>query len=760
MNELFELVLQNSLAGIIFIAVILIFRQLTRNLSKIYVNILWILLLAELLFTPLVTGPFHTIRNIEIPDFNEEAYDNGSAWQKQASYENSDALNTKEKVNPAGNSNVSTSGKSQGTGIDKYSSAENKTTSTNISGFTHASKQHGLTEYLSYIWLSGTIILTVFLLIQYIALRRRVKTAVKVDDNVWETSECDTPFVMPGIPSRIYIPAGLEGHQRENILSHERQHVRHLDPWIKCAATAALTIHWFNPFVWVAFRLIGKDIEMYCDECVLRGKGLNDKKQYSQTILDFAKKASGFSLTMSFSKSNVENRIKHILYSRKPHLIISIILAAIILTCGVFFLTAGNKDTENTYSESELNEAHEEENTTKADTEETIAYEKEAVQENTTDNNTMTASNEPVAEKLDNQADEDESWEEKSIVGTTFEPGTDLKNRILNAPDYSVDWLDIRQVIWRDMGENTGYSVILIGKTKHFLLYGTSDVESMIIKTPDNRYVSAKVPFTSNYMTQPRLNEMDYDGDGEDELAVIILIKHGTGCCIETLLMVDKAADGNWYMYQLLESEYLPRLEAKFDTVYTEDGIKLLFDGKYAGRTQPVDNEFRNSSVNYKFQAGMIIYIHFVENRTELNADLGGYSDVFHAGDFTGHRINADIVYLGEGKWELKNFRYSDFNIDSVIHDALTMYFTGQTEELNKYCMMEGSQLKEVGEKSKNISVIDISYPVDNLDSGEIEAHAAVRLDGSGSLCYATIPVKMSDPSTDTWKILDIILEK
>jgi len=731
MTKLFELILQNSFIGIIFISVILVIRQLTKNFSKRYVVVLWILLLTELLFTPLVTGPFHTMRNVAIFNFNDSVYDSSdNLGQNQINFDNSDTYEKIDEINSIGNSNFGVAGKVQGTSIGKNNLIQNNIPSSSNAGSNPIGK-YRLVEYLSFVWLLGITVFTIYFLIQYIKLRHKVNTAIKVDNNVWETSACDLPFVMPGIPSKIYIPVGLEGRQREDILAHEKEHIKHFDPWIKCIATIALTVHWFNPFVWIAFSLMGKDIEMYCDERVLKGKELKEKKQYSQTILDFSKKANGFSLTIGFSKDNVENRIKHILCSKKPHRIISIVLIAVILACGVLFLTEGN--------------------ISKAVTEKNLSSEKETVSDNNTPDD-VKPENKDITENQNSDTEEKEFWGKKLIVGTTFEPDTDLRKRILDAPDYASDWGNFHPVYEGDMTEN----INLIGKTQHFLLYGTSDTESMIIKAPDNRYILAVVPYTSNYMTQPLLNEMDYDRDGENELAIIIYVLHGTGCSIRTLFMVDKASDGKWYMYQLVENEYLPKLEAKFDTVYTKDGIKLLFDGKYVGITLPMDNEFRRSSVNYKFHAGMQIQISFIEDRIELNADLGGYSDNFYSGEFTGHRINADIVYLGEGKWDLKNFRYSDINIDSVIKDALTFYFTGQTDELNQYCMADGSHLKEIRKKSNDVSVLNISYPVDNMDSGEVEAHTTVRLDGSSSLINVTVSMKLTDSLTNTWKVVEI----
>lgn len=757
MTELFELYLQNSFSGILFILVILLIRQLTKSMSKIYVNVLWILLLIELLFAPFITGPFHTIRNLTFFAQNEEAYDN-SDYQEQKIYDNFGAVDQNKEAASINGGNINPADRIQGTWPYKNTHNENNIASADIPGFAN---NYGLIDYLSVVWFLGIIILSAFFLIQYTRLRRKVKAAIKADDNVWESSSIDIPFVMPGIPVKIYVPAGLEGQQREYILAHERQHIKHLDPWKKCIATLALIVHWYNPFVWIAYSMIGKDIEMFCDERVLRKKGLDEKKQYSQTILDFAAKANGFSLTMGFAKNNTENRIKHILYSKKTPLIISIVLVAVILSCGVFFLTAKGNHNENAYYENNLNKAQEEENAGESVAEnDTKAFDEGAISDNISADD-MDADNKPANEGQSSENKEEEFWDNKLVAGIEIEPDPDLKARILNAPDYASEWDNLPKISEDMFGtpqeEEINNAVNLIGKTQHYLLYGASYMENMIVKTPDDRYVYAEVPYTSNYFTQPMLNEIDYDRDGENELAIIIYVIHGTGISKKTLFMVDRANDGNWYMYQLLESEYLPRLESKFDTVHTDDSIKLLFDGKFVGRTLPMDNEFRDRS--YKFYAGMQIEIYYIEDRIVMNTELGGFSDTYLAGDFTGHKINADIIYLGEGKWNLENFRYSDDNIDLPIKSALILYFTGKTQEVNNYYMAEGSKLKGIKKRSENVTILDISYPVDNLDSGRIEAHATVRLDGNDSLCFVTIPMKMENSVTDTWKITDLIIE-
>lgn len=189
------------------------------------------------------------------------------------------------------------------------------------------------------LWAAGTVLILVYYFFLLLRLKKRVREAVRSEGNVWESAETSLPFVMPGFPCRIYIPVGIEESRKQDILAHEKQHIRHGDPWVKLAAVLALALHWYNPFVWAAVRLLDKDMEMFCDETVLKHKNLEEKKHYSETLLAFSAQDSGLTVALSFGESNTENRIRHILYSQKPKWFVSILLVAAILGCALLFLT-------------------------------------------------------------------------------------------------------------------------------------------------------------------------------------------------------------------------------------------------------------------------------------------------------------------------------------------------------------------------------------------------------------------------------------
>lgn len=333
MEQFLATLLQNSVVGAAFIVLILLFRQMTRDVTKLYVRILWILLVVELFIPPFISSPFGSMRSALELTGESSVYERMTQAQK----------------NP-GNTATADFGEGESYTDELYQGEISYAAGSNLSENELPGDRQGAQKqqnfWLTYrerivflVWLSGVIAMALYGFEELLKLQRRVRFAVRAEDGAWETEGVETPFVMPSIPARVYLPCGLDGIARENILAHERKHIRYLDPWIKLAAAAALMIHWFNPLVWAAYIMMGKDLEMFCDEGALHGKSLKDKKQYSQTLLDGAVKKSRYSLTVQFGENSTGARIRHILYAKKPKLPVSLLLVFAVCCCGVFFLT-------------------------------------------------------------------------------------------------------------------------------------------------------------------------------------------------------------------------------------------------------------------------------------------------------------------------------------------------------------------------------------------------------------------------------------
>ena len=132
----------------------------------------------------------------------------------------------------------------------------------------------------SSIWLAGVIIMLLYSILTIIRLKRQLRSAVNVEDNIHETANLKTPFVIGLLHPQIFIPAGLDPEERRYIILHEQIHIRRHDPAIKILAYFILSLHWFN-LAWLAFLLMSTDMEMSCDERVLGELGSQIKIAYS-----------------------------------------------------------------------------------------------------------------------------------------------------------------------------------------------------------------------------------------------------------------------------------------------------------------------------------------------------------------------------------------------------------------------------------------------------------------------------------------------
>ena len=184
------------------------------------------------------------------------------------------------------------------------------------------------------VWMAGVVLLLLYSAVTTVMLKRSLKNAVPAGDYVYEAPNLQTPFVLGFFRPNIYVPTGLSGRERQYILAHEQTHIRRKDYLIKPLAFFILCVHWFNPLVWAAFFLLGKDMEMSCDERVLKDLGPGIKKDYSSSLLSLA---SGGRFVggspLAFGEGSVKSRIKNVLSYKKPTF--WILLAALFAVIGV-----------------------------------------------------------------------------------------------------------------------------------------------------------------------------------------------------------------------------------------------------------------------------------------------------------------------------------------------------------------------------------------------------------------------------------------
>lgn len=192
----------------------------------------------------------------------------------------------------------------------------------------------------AYVWAVGVAGMLVYTLTSYVRLKRQVREATLTADGAWECSRLNGPFLLGYLKPRIFLPAGLAGEDREYVLSHERTHLAWGDHWTKLLGFLCLSIHWFNPLVWLAYRLLCQDLETACDEQVVKGYDVEGRKAYSKALLACSAGSRPVSACpIAFGEVNVKERIMKVLNYRKPGFWICLVCVIAIIVTAVFFLT-------------------------------------------------------------------------------------------------------------------------------------------------------------------------------------------------------------------------------------------------------------------------------------------------------------------------------------------------------------------------------------------------------------------------------------
>ncbi|MBO4938901.1 MAG: M56 family metallopeptidase [Oscillospiraceae bacterium] len=194
--------------------------------------------------------------------------------------------------------------------------------------------------YLSLAWLVGIAGMFLYSGISYLKIRKKVQIAVPLRDNIWIADDIKSPFVIGFLKPKIYLPNNLGEQEQEYIILHEQHHIRRLDHVIKTLAFLALTIHWFNPLVWIAFVLACKDMEMSCDEAVICKLGAEVRADYSASLLTLATGHRIIAGTpLAFGEGDTKGRIKNLAKWKKPAIWVLVLTIIICLILGVCLLT-------------------------------------------------------------------------------------------------------------------------------------------------------------------------------------------------------------------------------------------------------------------------------------------------------------------------------------------------------------------------------------------------------------------------------------
>jgi len=199
------------------------------------------------------------------------------------------------------------------------------------------------------VWLAGMLAMVLYSAITYVRLRRKVDSAILCKDNIYESDAISSPFVLGVIKPRIYLPFAVGEENRAYVVSHEQAHIRRKDHWIKPFGFLLLSVYWFNPLIWAAYVLLCRDIEVACDEAVIRDIGYDKKGVYSLALLHCAVKRRNIAMCpLAFGEVGIKERVKNVLNYKQPAF--WIILAAVIacIVAGICLLSNPKEKKEKT----------------------------------------------------------------------------------------------------------------------------------------------------------------------------------------------------------------------------------------------------------------------------------------------------------------------------------------------------------------------------------------------------------------------------
>lgn len=304
----FSAVLNMSITASVAILVILLARILLKRAPKIFSYALWAVVLFRLLCPVSLTSSLSLLGLFQVP----------TTETGRMEYVSLDVPNTER---PAA-------------AVDNPASDPDQTTEHGVEmpivEDTAADSAGTLVSISSMVWICGVAVMLMLNLFQLIRLRRKLVGSIPLYENIYLADYISTPFVMGLIRPKIYLPSTMSEAEQSYIIQHEKHHIRRGDHIVKLLAFAAVCVHWFNPLVWLAFALSSKDMEMSCDEAVMRQIDGDIRADYSSSLLQFSTgKPVVIGTPLAFGEGDTKERIENIMKYKKPTMII-VVLAVIV----------------------------------------------------------------------------------------------------------------------------------------------------------------------------------------------------------------------------------------------------------------------------------------------------------------------------------------------------------------------------------------------------------------------------------------------
>lgn len=329
--SIFETVLNMSLTGSIVILVVCLARLLLKRAPKIYSYALWALVLFRLLCPVAISSGVSLIPEDVGTGAALREWEDGYVEDTVIVFDNQPQFQT---AVDAGRKPIDAgeNGQYVVTAPDKVSAP--------------ATVESRVLPVLAVVWLVGLAVMGLYGAVSSLKIRRQTRVSVPVGKNVYLGDDVRSPFVMGIFRPKIYLPGTLAESEREFILCHEQHHIRRGDPIFKALGFLALAIHWFNPLVWLAFSLASRDMEMSCDEAVIRKLGQNVRAEYSAALLNLATGRRIVSVTpLAFGEGDPKGRIRNLANWKKPAFWVAVVCVILCVVLGVCLLTNPSEET-------------------------------------------------------------------------------------------------------------------------------------------------------------------------------------------------------------------------------------------------------------------------------------------------------------------------------------------------------------------------------------------------------------------------------
>ncbi len=327
MTELFHAVLKASFQGSIVILAVIALRFLLKKAPKSFFCLLWLLAGLRLVL------PFEIQSSLSLqPDYNFASQDESEEVEWGPWGEILDK-----------HGNVLVGKPLSGPSALPEENEENLQSESYLYKVEDGAITGPLTwrDIAANLWLLGMGIMLVASAFSYFRLKRRVREAYLVENGCFECPGLDTAFVLGFLPPKIYLPMGLSEQEKQFIYDHENTHIARHDHWHKLLGYAVLSVHWFNPLVWLGYGLLCRDIELACDEHVVRNMSLDQRKAYSAALLSCGGHTARIAACpVAFGESNPKKRILNVLNYKRPGFWICLLAVAALVFVGVCLLTS------------------------------------------------------------------------------------------------------------------------------------------------------------------------------------------------------------------------------------------------------------------------------------------------------------------------------------------------------------------------------------------------------------------------------------